>query len=94
MEPDKKQNPLIAVFWDYPDFTVEENIRKALQDKKDEFFYRWALRRFLAYGRVVDTFKFFSLKEITENLDQLRLDKYSRAKWSRLLEVYGPVNRA
>jgi len=94
MEPDRKQNPLIAVFWDYPEYTDEGNILRILEEKKDGFFRSWAMRRFLVNGRVIDAFKYFSLKEIAENIDRLRLDAYSRAKWSRLLEVYGPVNRA
>ncbi len=83
------QNTLVAVFWDYPEFTVEENIRRDLQNKNDQFFYRWALRRFLAYGRVVDTFKFFTIEEIAENLDTFRLRPETQMMWKRLIEVYG-----
>lgn len=94
MEPKRRQNPLIAVFWDYPEYTDEGNIRRKLEEKKDGFFRRWAMRRFLANGRVVDTFRFFSIREISDQLDTFRLKEETVRKWKRMIEVYGPAKRA
>ncbi len=80
---------LQAVFWDYPQFQDEDKLRQFLQQNGQQQVYYWIMTRFLEHGRVVDTFGFFSLKEIAAHLKQLRLSQYSRRKWQRLLEVYG-----
>jgi hypothetical protein len=85
-------NTLKSVFWEYPDFTDEQNLRQVLQrcrSASDRRMFLWIMRRFLEYGRVVDALKFFSMNEITENCDHLRLSRYSLKKWRRLGEVYG-----
>lgn len=79
---------LQAVFWDYPEFQGEESLRKFLQSNEKNQMYNWAMTRFLEHGRVVDTFKYFSLEEISVNLEKLKLSQYARGKWQRLLEVY------
>jgi hypothetical protein len=80
---------LMAVFWDYPKFADEDYLREYLEEKKGENVYYWVMNRFLEYGRVVDTFSFFSIEEISENLDKLKLSKYAVKKWKRMIEVYG-----
>ncbi|OGW25938.1 MAG: hypothetical protein A2X59_12290 [Nitrospirae bacterium GWC2_42_7] len=81
-------NYLKAVFWDYPQFTDKEKIEKILQDNKDTSVYLWVLKRFLEYGRVVDTLSFFNIEEISEKLPKLNLSAYAGRKWKRLVEVY------
>jgi len=85
-------NYLKSVFWDYPRFQDENYLINVIQlghknegDKK----IQWLLTRFLEYGRVVDTFKFFSIHEIMVNFTKLKLSQYARKKWFRLIEVYG-----
>lgn len=80
---------LQAVFWDYPQFLDEYFLREFLQSNKNNHAYLWVMNRFLEHGRVVDTFRFFGLKEISSNLQNLKLSKYSRTKWQRLLQIYG-----
>ena len=84
-------NYLKSVFWDYPRLQDEESLRNVIQigrSQGDEKRIQWVMARFLEYGRVVDTFKFFTIHEIAENLKQLRLSQYARGKWTRLVEVY------
>jgi hypothetical protein len=84
-------NTLKSVFWEYPEFTEEQCLRQALESCRavaDSGMYLWTMRRFLEYGRVVDTLKFFSIDEVISNLDKLRLTEYSANKWKRLGEVY------
>jgi hypothetical protein len=84
-------NTLKSVFWEYPELAVEQHLRELLQKCRatpDWKLYLWIMRRFLENGRVVDTFKFFSIDEILANLDNLRLSEYSARKWHRLGEVY------
>lgn len=80
---------LNAVFWDLPKFKDEEYLRKFLKEQKGKVPYYWAMTRFLKYGRVVDTFKFFDIKEITDNLDKLLLPEDARKRWIRMGEVFG-----
>ncbi len=81
-------NLLNAVFWDYPQYThheyLYENIRKS-SDKR-----RWIMKRFLERARVVDTWQFFTMSEISANLAELNLSPAAYKKWKRMIEVYGP----
>jgi len=84
-------NALRSAFWDYPDLADEGRLRQVLENCRatgDHEMYLWIMRRFLEYGRVVDTLKFFSIEEVISNLDKLRLTEYSARKWKRLGEVY------
>ena len=63
---------LNAVFWDLPKFKDENYLREFLKEQKGKVPYYWAMKRFLQYGRIVDTFDFFDIKEISENLDKFR----------------------
>jgi len=88
MEP---KNYLHGVFWDYPQFDSEESLLQTLERSRKEgdiALYRWIMRRFLEYGRVVDTLRLFSIDEIVEQLHALRLRPYTKKKWKRLIEVY------
>jgi hypothetical protein len=82
-------NYLQAVFWDYPAFTNPEHIRQNLQESGNLTTRRWILQRFLEHARVVDTLDMFSLESIARELPFLRIQPYTRKKWSRILEVYG-----
>lgn len=86
-------NYLKAVFWDYPQFTDKQNLMKYLQRNKDSMAYLWVLKRFLEYGRVVDTISYFKIDEISKQLPELRLTPYTYKKWKRITEVYGVSNR-
>jgi len=79
---------LQAVFWDYPQFLDEDYLRVFLRRNVEEQIYYWVMCRFLEHGRVVDTWRFFSLKEIAVNLHKLKLSPYNQRKWNRLWEVY------
>lgn len=84
-------NTLKSVFWEYPELAEEQHLREVLQRGRaeaDREMYRWIMRRFLEYGRAVDTLRFFSIEEIVTHLDELRLSEYSENKWRRLGEVY------
>jgi hypothetical protein len=50
---------LDAVFWDYPQFQDPDVVRETIDNAENESLRRWFLTRFLEYGRVVDTFRFF-----------------------------------
>ena len=82
-------NYLKAVFWDYPQFTDEENLKNYLKQKLDKSLYLWIISRFLEHGRVVDTLQFFTINEIKENLPKLKLTDYTLVKWKRMIELYG-----
>ncbi len=84
---------LKAAFWDYPQFMEEDALRQAILDGRGSSRFDWFLTRFLEHGRVVDTFKFFTVDEIAEHLPRLKLTPYARKKWERMLEVYGPAAR-
>ncbi|MFQ5455312.1 MAG: hypothetical protein ACE5EA_03780 [Nitrospirota bacterium] len=84
-----EMNYLKAVFWDYPQFTDKEYMKKYLQENKDTSLYLWILRRFLEYGRVVDTISYFKIDEISEQLSGLKLTHYTYKKWKRIIDVYG-----
>ncbi len=86
-------NYLNAVFWDYPEFTNPETIRQHLQKQGNQRVRHWILRRFLEYGRVVDTFTFFRIETIAQELSQLHLTPYTCKKWKRIVEVYGQTSR-
>lgn len=86
-------NYLKAIFWDYPQFSDKENLKKYLQEEKDSSLYLWILKRFLAYGRVVDTISYFKIDEITKTLTTLNLTPYTYKKWKRIIEVYGKSHR-
>ena len=47
------------------------------------------MSRFLEYGRVVDTLKYFTINEIEENLPEQKLSNYTLIKWKRMIEIYG-----
>ncbi len=80
-------NYLNSVFWDYPKFKNERYLKKFIK-KKDSDIYIWMLRRFIENGRVIDTFKYFKIIDIKNNLNKMKLSNYSLKKWKRLLEVY------
>lgn len=78
---------LNVVFWDYPQYTKPEYVRDTIRICPDKRL--WVLKRFLEHGRIVDTWKFFSMKEIAENLPVLNLPPYAYKKWKRMIEIYG-----
>ena len=80
---------LNAVFWDLPKFKDENYLREFLKEQKGKVPYYWAMKRFLQYGRIVDTFDFFDIKEISENLDKFQLPEYTFKMWKRMGEVFG-----
>ena len=82
-------NYLKAVFWDYPQFSNEENLKSFLKKPLDKALYLWIISRFLEHGRVVDTLQFFTINEIKENLPKLKLSDYTLVKWKRMIELYG-----
>jgi hypothetical protein len=84
-----KQLKLMAVFWDYPRFRDEIFLKHYLEEKKGQSAYYWVMNRFLQYGRVVDTFHFFKIQEIADNLGTLQLPEFALKKWTRMVEVYG-----
>jgi len=86
-------NYLKAVFWDYPQFTNKEHLKKYLLEQKDSSLYRWILKRFLEYGRAVDTMTYFKIDEIAQQLPTLNLTPYTYKKWKRMIEVYGKPHR-
>ena len=81
-------NYLGAVFWDYPEFTDPDTIRRHLEEQGNQRIFRWLLTRFLEHGRVVDTLAFFQLETIAQELPLLKLTPYAHKKWKRILEVY------
>lgn len=81
-------NMLNSVFWDYPQYTDPETLRNLIQKSPDK--RRWVLKRFLERARVVDTWKFFSMREIADAIHELNLSPYALKKWTRMIEVYGP----
>ena len=80
---------LNAVFWDLPQFSDENYLRKFLEEQKGKVPYYWAMTRFLKYGRVVDTFEFFNIEEISANINRLRLPEQTQKRWIRMGEVFG-----
>jgi len=84
---------LQAVFWDYPKFIDKSYLSEFIQTKKDTDLYLWIMNRFLEHGRVIDTFQFFSIDEISKNFQKLKLTDYSQKKWNRLIEVYSASQR-
>lgn len=82
-------NYLNAVFWDYPEFTDPDTIRRNLLKQGNQRLRRWLLKRFLEYGRVVDTLLYFPLDTISQELTRLKLTPYTYRKWKRIIEVYG-----
>jgi hypothetical protein len=93
MDSVRKQNPLIAVFWDYPEYTDDNKLRQSLADNTDNDFRQWAAHRFLEHGRVIDTLLYFSINEIADRLNNLHLRPCTREKWLRMIEVYGTTKR-
>ena len=81
-------NYLNAIFWDYPEFIDPDIIRRYLSGQGNLRKRRWILKRFLEYGRVVDTLQFFRLDTISQELAQLNLRPYTYRKWKRITEVY------
>lgn len=84
-------NTLKSAFWDYPEFTDEEALRRILEESRsleDRRMYSWIMTRFLEHGRAVDAMRFFTIEEIAGQLSTLRLTPYTSAKWQRLVEVY------
>ena len=84
-------NYLAAVFWDYPQFASDEDVRDYLKDNPDPDVRLWVLRRFLSNGRAVDVFRFFEWDEIASAAENLPRESYTAKKWYRLLEVYGQI---
>lgn len=82
-------NTLEAVFWDYPKFTDFHYLQQALQDSDNSGKRQWIMARFLEHGRIVDTWKFFTMKEIIEALPNVKISAHARKKWQRMIEVYG-----
>ena len=83
---------LQAVFWDFPQFTDEVYLRSLLAQSNQDIYF-WIMARFLEYGRVIDTLRFFNINEIAENLDKLNLKQYNRNKWQRMVEIYADGER-
>jgi hypothetical protein len=81
-------NHLKSVFWDYPHLQAEGKVKELILSKEKSSF-EWVLYRFLEYARVIDTFNFFSIDEIKDNIDKLKLKDETRKKWNRLIQVYG-----
>lgn len=81
-------NYLNAVFWDYPEFTDPDTIRRHLLNQRNQRIRRWILKRFLEHGRVVDTLQFFPIDTISQELAKLNLKPYTYKKWKRITEVY------
>jgi cephalosporin-C deacetylase-like acetyl esterase len=86
-----EMNYLKAVFWDYPDLTDEKYLLSTIQNSNADI-KQWILTRFLEYARVIDTFKYFDVNEISTKLKDLKLRPFYRKKWERLIEVYGEQN--
>ena len=87
-----EKNFLKAVFWDYPQFQDYNSILSITQNARktnDIQAFRWFLTRFLERGRVKDVAMIFTIAEIRENLNALRLSDYAYMKWKRLVDVYG-----
>lgn len=84
---------LQAVFWDYPQFLDESHLNSILNSKKGSDIYWWIMKRFLEHGRVVDVLKFFTIQEISQSLEKLKLTDYATQKWKRLIEVYSAPER-
>jgi len=79
---------LQAVFWDYPQFLDEKYLIEFIKKNQESDVYFWIMNRFLEHGRVVDTFRFFNINEISKNFQKHKLTDYSIKKWKRLIEVY------
>ncbi len=90
---EKTPNFLKAVFWDYPEFADFEKIEEIARAGFDDKLYRWVMKRFLEYGRVVDTLQVFSIDEIAKGLEHLPLSPYAKRKWRRIVEVYAGSSR-
>ncbi|RLB12015.1 MAG: hypothetical protein DRG63_12290 [Deltaproteobacteria bacterium] len=88
-----RQDFLKVTFWDYSDFANEQRIKEIVRWGWENAIYRWVLKRFMGYGRVVDTFKFFNIDEIASALENPPLSPYAREKWRRMIETYGRSNR-
>ncbi len=80
-------NFLNAAFWDYPQYTDYEHLYESIRKSPDK--RRWIMKRLLEHARVVDTWKFFSISEVAEDLSKLNLSPYAYKKWKRIIEVYG-----
>jgi hypothetical protein len=89
--PMAQTNFLYGIFWDYPQFTSDEAVVEILDSargEQDTPLFRWVMTRFLEHGRVIDTFRFFSVEEVSQHLPTLRLRACTRKKWQRMIEVY------
>lgn len=76
-EAPKQTSKLDAVFWDYPEFQDPGTVREKIESAENQSLRRWFLTRFLEYGRVVDTFRFFpsttsANNSPTSNSDRIR----------------------
>jgi len=78
---------LNSAFCDYPQYTDPESVRNLIETSLEK--RRWVLKRFLERGRVVDTWKYFSMNEIADAIHELNLSPYALKKWTRMIEVYG-----
>jgi len=80
---------LKRVFWDYDEFQDENKLLQFLKENKhNESVYLWIMSRFLEYGRVVDTIKIFSLEEIKENIDKVKISERSKKKRNFLFFLF------
>ena len=86
-------NYLKAVFWDYPKLSDSNFLYETLKDESNTSLRNWILTRFLEHGRAIDTMNFFSLSELAEKVDVLKLSPYAYRKWKRLIEIYGSSKR-
>ena len=86
-------NFLNAVFCDYPLFTDARFHLRTLQGNKNKGIRNWILARFLEHGRAVDTFRYFSLDELKEKIDVVKISTYNHRKWKRLIEIYANTER-
>ncbi|MCX7698885.1 MAG: hypothetical protein N2114_05415, partial [Candidatus Goldbacteria bacterium] len=70
---------LKAVFWNYPELTEPNNLKKLLKENNDEE-REWILQRFMEHGRVVDTINYFGVETIAEKIKRLRLTPYTKKR--------------
>ncbi|MEO0224334.1 MAG: hypothetical protein ABIL76_04485 [candidate division WOR-3 bacterium] len=76
------------VFWDYSDFQDEQNLIKFLNNNRNnEKVYLWILSRFLERASVADTLKIFTISEIEEFIDKVKISPKARKKWKRIIQL-------
>lgn len=92
--PESAWNPLKAVFWDFPEFAQEKQLKSYIERAKlnpSGDSLDWVLTRMLERGRVIEVKKLFSWDEIRAALPHLRLTPWALAKWRRIIEIYDRI---